>query len=46
MIHKAYCLPHVAAEGHKATGLGALFKFPEFLGSTLYNLCYLEITVK
>jgi len=22
------------AEGHTITGLGALFKFPEFLGST------------
>jgi hypothetical protein len=36
LIHKAYCSPHVGADGHTATGSGALFKFPEFLGSTSY----------
>jgi hypothetical protein len=34
------------AEGYTATSTGALFKFPEFLGSTLNNLCCLEITIK
>jgi hypothetical protein len=31
LIHKAYCLPHLAAEGHTANGSDVLFKFPELL---------------
>jgi hypothetical protein len=38
LIHKSYCSPHLAAEGHTTTSSGELFKFPEFLGSTLYSI--------
>jgi hypothetical protein len=36
LIHKGYCSAHLAAEGRTTTGSRALFKFPEFLGSTSY----------
>jgi hypothetical protein len=38
LIHKGYCSAHLAAEGRTTTGLRALFKFPELLGSTSYNV--------
>jgi hypothetical protein len=37
LIHKTYCKSHLTAEGHTATGSGALFKFPEFFSSTTYR---------
>jgi hypothetical protein len=39
LIHKGYCSVYLAAEGRTTTGLRALFKFPELLGSTSYWIC-------
>jgi hypothetical protein len=33
------------AEGHMETGLGALFKFPEFLGSILFLQFIIAVTL-